>query len=79
MHRHTVITHRDIRHNAPIESLEAHRSIRHLQFKGDIKKIFVNGLKITHYKTPPEHAIIIPHTGGVIHDTKATARLGQSC
>lgn len=40
---------------------------------------FVNGLKIAHYKTPPEHAIIIPHTGGVIHDTKATARLGQSC
>lgn len=39
----------------------------------------VNGLKIAHYKTPPEHAIIIPHTGGVIHDTKATARLGQSC
>ena len=42
-------------------------------------KSFVNGLKIAHYKTPPEHAIIIPHTGGVIHDTKATARLGQSC
>lgn len=43
------------------------------------KYYIVNGLKIAHYKTPPEHAIIIPHTGGVIHDTKATARLGQSC
>lgn len=39
----------------------------------------VNGLKITHYKTPPEHAIIILRTGGVIHATRSTARLGQSC
>ena len=53
MHRHTVITHRDIRHNAPIESLEAHRSIRHLHKKDiqkeNYRKFYKTNIKENHY------------------------------